>query len=500
MTQTVTSTLRGVVIATGVAIAAASVLAFRADDWPTYVTFVLLSVVLYRPTVEVLPSMVLPLPGLALTIGFLYVGGLPIIVLNNVGSGLVLLVRAVIPPRWRRHVRELRGGGTEFVGRLFERDANAWADWSASAIGLGVRWAIVTALAPGARPSSEPGAMLLAELGGYACWAAVSLLPVFSFRPVLQTKWEGRLRELRADLALLMALALTPFVFLITYGYERHGLAGAAAWSLSSLGLHFMLKRLNERRVTVEEQNRRLAALNRELEHRERLSAIGKMSSVVSHQMLQQLGVIGIHADLIRNVVGGDPATCAAQVEQNASAIEDALRDVDRVLTDLLVFSRDLRLNLYEHPLRRVVEECVEACREDAAGRGVDLRLDCATDVTVCLDKLKVRQAVANVLRNAFDVSPPGSEVVVRAGVRDGWAEIAVSDRGPGVPVADREAVFAPFFTTKDHGTGLGLAIAREFTEAHGGRLLVDGTNGTGATFVLRLPLAGPGQTPAARP
>ena len=62
-----------------------------------------------------------------------------------------------------------------------------------------------------------------------------------------------------------------------------------------------MLQRLNERRLPVEEQNRRLEALNRELEHRERLSAIGKMSSVVSHQILQQLGVIGIYADLIRH-------------------------------------------------------------------------------------------------------------------------------------------------------------------------------------------------------
>jgi two-component system NtrC family sensor kinase len=297
------------------------------------------------------------------------------------------------------------------------------------------------------------------------------------------------MREIRVDLALVMLLALTPFVFLITYGYERHGLAGAAAWSLSSLGLHFMLKRLNERRLTVEEQNRRLAALNRELEHRERLSAIGKMSSVVSHQMLQQLGVIGLHADLIRNASDDDPAVRAEKAQQHAASIEAALRDVNRVLTDLLVFSRDLRLNLYEQPLRRVVEECVEACRDEAAGHGVALRLECATDVALPLDKLKVKQAVGNVLRNALDVSPPGSEVVVRAGTHNGWAEIAVTDHGPGVPEADRDAVFTPFFTTKEHGTGLGLAIAREFAEAHGGSLVVGSGNGTGATFVLRLPL-----------
>jgi len=492
VTPTVISVLRGVAIAMGAAVAVASLLAFRLDDWPIYVTFVLLSMVLYRPTVEVLPSMVLPLPGLALTIGFLYVGGLPIIVLNNAGSAIVLLVRALIPGRWRAYVPELRGGGTEFVARMYEHNPNAWADWAAAAVGLGARWGIVSVLAPGVRPASQPGAMLVAELGGYVTWAAISMLPVFSFRPVLREAWEGRMREIRVDLALVMILALTPFVFLITYGYERHGLAGAAAWSLSALGLHFMLKRLNARRVTVEEQNRRLAALNRELEHRERLSAIGKMSSVVSHQMLQQLGVIGIHADLIRNSVEADPATRTAQAQKNAGAIEDALRDVNRVLTDLLVFSRDLRLNLYEHPLRRVVEECVEACRDEAASRGVALRLDCATDIPVSLDKLKVKQAVANVLRNALDASPSGSEVVVRAGAEDGWAEIAVSDHGPGIPEADREAIFTPFFTTKEHGTGLGLAIAREFTEAHGGRIAIEAGNGTGATFVLRLPLARP--------
>jgi signal transduction histidine kinase len=110
----------------------------------------------------------------------------------------------------------------------------------------------------------------------------------------------------------------------------------------------------------------------------------------------------------------------------------------------------------------------------------------------VTLDKLKVRQAVVNVVRNAIDASPAGGEVVVRADLRDGWAEIAVTDQGAGVPEGDRATVFTPFFTTKEHGTGLGLAIAREFTEAHGGRIVLETGNGAGATFVLRLPVGGP--------
>src|SRR5262249_9540495 len=145
-----------------------------------------------------------------------------------------------------------------------------------------------------------------------------------------------------------------------------------AAWSIASLGVHFLLQRLTERRIVVERQNRQLAELNRELEHRERLSAIGKMSSVVSHQTLQHLGVIGIHADLIRNLPAEPDAEAAlGRARDHAGAIEGALGDMNRVLTDLLVFSRDLRLNLYQHSVARVVAECVEECRAEAAARAV---------------------------------------------------------------------------------------------------------------------------------
>jgi signal transduction histidine kinase len=356
-------------------------------------------------------------------------------------------------------------------------------------IGLGVRWWVVSRLVPSGVPARYPTAVLVAEMAGYACWTLLSFLPILSFSDVLFARPEGRLRIVHVDLGLMMVLALTPFVFLITYGYAVHGLAGAVAWSLAALGLHFMLQRLNERRVTVEQQNQRLETLNRELEHRQRLSAIGKMSSVVSHQMLQQLGVIGLHADLIRHAADADPERLVAEARANAGAIEGALGDVNRVLTDLLVFSRDLRLNLYDHTLGGVVEECAEECRPAAAARGVSLRVDCPAETTLPLDKLKIKQALANVVRNAIEASPPGGEVVVRAAARDGWAEVAVTDQGPGIPEADRDAVFTPFFSTKEHGTGLGLAIAREFTEAHGGRLVVDGDRRPGATFLLRLPL-----------
>jgi signal transduction histidine kinase len=491
--------VRTLVIIGGCIVSAAGVLAFRAADWPVYLVFLLVSVVLFLPYVEVLPTVALPIPETAATIGFLYIGGLPIIVLRNVAPILTRFLHLVLPERWKQRLPQLRAEAAAAPSEVFTAvlraepgvSAAVAAEWATFALGLGVRWWIVSILVPHTLPASDPGAMVVAEAGGYACWGLLSLLPIYPDRPMVQLSAESGSRAALIDMGLIVILALTPFVFLIAYEFRAHGLPGAAGWSLSTLGLHFMLKRLNERRLMVEEQNRRLESLNRELEHRERLSAIGKMSSVVSHQILQQLGVIGINADLIRNAEArGDAAALLAQARKNATAIEGALGDVNRVLTDLLVFSRDLRLNLYEHPLERVVAESLDECRAEAAQHDVTLRAECLPDVSLMLDKLKMKQAISNVLRNAVEASLPAGEVVLRAVVQNGSVEVAVSDQGPGIPEQDREAVFAPFFTTKERGTGLGLAIARQFTEAHGGHLRAEpGREGRGTTFVFSLPL-----------
>jgi len=487
--------VRGVVIALGVLVTIASLFAFHLADWPIYLTFVALSILLFPFEVEVLPGLGLPMPTLAVTVGFLYIAGPAIIVLRVVApTFLAQFLRFSLPERWRVqlvHALLVHGGPSSPAARI-DRPTIA-ADWATFALGLGSRWAVIQLLSPDGRAVGHPLVMLGGELGGYVCWALLSSLPILSFSPVLPRERDPH-RPLFQDLGLIMPLALTPFVFLVTYGYQEHGLAGATAWSLSALSLHFMLQRLTQRRVQVEEQNRRLEALNRELEHRERLSAIGKMSSVVSHQMLQQLGVMGLYADLIRNPPptsdGGQAADPLADARANAVAIQNALADVNRVLTDLLVFSRDLQLNLYTHRLEALLGECIEACRPAAEARRVRLRLDAPDALDVRIDKLKIKQAVVNLLRNAIDASPPGASVEVRAVATADAVELSVEDEGPGVPTADREAIFAPFFTTREQGTGLGLAIAREFVNAHGGRIWVESRDGrSGARFVIRLPL-----------
>jgi signal transduction histidine kinase len=499
MTRWQQTALRGAVIAAGAAVVLASLLSFERAQWALYLVYFAIAMVLYPPAVEMLPRLVIGIPSVAAGIGFLYIGGLPIIALNLLAVFSIRVARTALPAQWLSRVpplralaarRDLAGGGSQLLSEFVPEYA----------LGLGVRWAVVGLLAGPTPPTAAPGAIAAAEVCGYVVWGLLSIMPIYPRHTLLPLADREGLRSAMADMRLIFPLALTPFVYLIAYGYRTEGLPGAAGWALATFGLHFVLRRMNDRRLALEEQNRRLIRLNRELEHRERLSAIGKMSSVVSHQILQELGLIGLHADLIRNAKrDGDPAAALTQARANAAAIEGALGDVNRVLTDLLVFSRDLRLNLYAHSLAGVLAECIEACRQEAGARGVSLRLESRTPVEVTLDKLKMKQAFGNLLRNAIEASPPGTEVVVRVERRDDGAAVAVCDRGAGVAQRDRDAVFAPFFTTKERGTGLGLAIARQFTEAHGGRLWMEpAPQAPGSTFVTWLPLAGPPAAEAA--
>ena len=109
-------------------------------------------------------------------------------------------------------------------------------------------------------------------------------------------------------------------------------------------------------------------------------------------------------------------------------------------------------------------------------------------------DERKVKQVLLNLLSNALKFTPEGGRIDVRAGVRDGCAEISVTDTGVGIAPEDLQAVFEEFrqvgaTVKKTEGTGLGLAISRRFVELHGGSIRVDSKPGKGSAFTFTLPM-----------
>ena len=108
-----------------------------------------------------------------------------------------------------------------------------------------------------------------------------------------------------------------------------------------------------------------------------------------------------------------------------------------------------------------------------------------------------LRQALLNLVRNAAEAIPEGQTdrrvAVVSSTEHDqmgkGWARVEIKDTGEGIPVADLQRIFIPFFTTKATGHGVGLALAHRVVTQHGGALTASNAKGGGAVFTLRLPL-----------
>ncbi len=119
----------------------------------------------------------------------------------------------------------------------------------------------------------------------------------------------------------------------------------------------------------------------------------------------------------------------------------------------------------------------------------------------ISFDRERLKEAIMNLYKNSADAMPEGGEIststavsvgvagAVSGGIAGGWAEIRISDTGPGISETDAESLFRPYFTTKEAGTGLGLAIVEEILEAHGGAVEVRRECGKGMLLDLRLPL-----------
>jgi signal transduction histidine kinase len=304
-----------------------------------------------------------------------------------------------------------------------------------------------------------------------------------------------------ASLPSLLATGLflvSPHVAIMTLGLNTFGVAGLYVGTLPVGVAHVLMRTLTLRRAEIEQHNLRLQKMNLELARSERMAAIGQMSSAISHQMLQKVGLLGLQCDLLRDLLHDQTAPLAALLDEARERVEQlnaTVTDLNATLSDLLIFSRDFVLHLDACSLEPLLGEINEEMRAVAATHGVDIVYWCESGrEPVLVDRIKLKQAVLNLLTNALEVSPPASRIEMTLRAQDETVQVAISDQGPGIPEADMEQVFAPFFSTKERGTGLGLPFAQKIVELHKGSLTARNNPTGGATFLVELPRRPPAQ------
>jgi signal transduction histidine kinase len=211
----------------------------------------------------------------------------------------------------------------------------------------------------------------------------------------------------------------------------------------------------------------------------EKLAGIGRLAAGVAHEINNPLGVILGYAKLLERRVDGD-------LRDDLRVIQEETLHAKEIVEGLLDLSRPTDPTRERVDLRQACDDVVARLGEARVLDGV--RVEVAGAGVAEAHPAKLRQVVANLLRNAAEAAGPGGRVEVRVAESDGEVRVSVRDDGPGLAREARARLFEPFFTTKPRGTGLGLALSRAIARGHGGELDASDAEGGGAVFTLRLP------------
>jgi signal transduction histidine kinase len=224
-----------------------------------------------------------------------------------------------------------------------------------------------------------------------------------------------------------------------------------------------------------------------EIEMSRRLSASGRVTGGVAHEVKNPINAIVLHLQLLQNKLAQlDPDT-----RRHMDIIGSEIQRLDRVVQTLVDFMRARELHLEEVDMRRLLEDVVLLASPDAERHGV--RINLAMDeerLPIKADLDLMKQALLNVVLNGVQAMPDGGPLTIAAH-REGNAAVAeVSDRGVGIAEDSHEKVFELYFTTKKDGNGIGLAQTYQILQWHYGSVEFESTEGEGTTFRFRIPLA----------
>jgi len=233
----------------------------------------------------------------------------------------------------------------------------------------------------------------------------------------------------------------------------------------------------------------------KELEERarrsERLAELGEMAAGVAHEIRNPLGGIELYASSLQR-----RAQAGSKEEEVSGKILAAATNLNRIVTDMLTFTRSRQLQLRPVAIERVCHMALDLAATVLQQKNIQVDLRYGTEKEpVQLDADQICQAFLNVILNATQAMPEGGTLTVssriepHAGSRGGTLVVSFADTGPGIPDEIRDKLFNPFFTTRKEGTGLGLAIVHKIVQDHDGSLVVEPNQPNGAVFRFCFPL-----------
>jgi len=233
---------------------------------------------------------------------------------------------------------------------------------------------------------------------------------------------------------------------------------------------------------------REIQEKNGQLIRSERLAAIGQLAGGVGHELRNPLSAIKNAVYYIKGkVASSEVGRREPRVMEFLGIVEDEINASNKIITDLLGFSRVGKPSVSPARIEKIIED---ALSHAPIPENIELtkKLDAGLP-EINVDPDQIKEVVVNIITNAVEAMPEGGRLLIATREKDKFLEVEVSDTGCGIPQESMDKIFDPLFTTKAKGIGLGLPVCKAIIDRHEGGIAVESKVGEGTTFNIKLPL-----------
>lgn len=217
----------------------------------------------------------------------------------------------------------------------------------------------------------------------------------------------------------------------------------------------------------------------------QKLAAWNEAARRIAHEIKNPLTPIQLSAERIARKFRNGDADTGDVIEQGTKTIVGEVNQLKRMVDEFARFARMPAIHLRHAQLAEILEQSAALYRD--VKPGVAIEVDVASDLELLMDPEQISRAVGNLLKNAVEATDAGT-IRVSARRAPHRVVIEVADPGRGVPDADKDKLFLPYFSTKGRGTGLGLAIVHRIVRDHDGQIHVHDNHPKGTRFEIELP------------
>ena len=233
----------------------------------------------------------------------------------------------------------------------------------------------------------------------------------------------------------------------------------------------------------VEKRTGQLKEAQEQLIKSERLAAIGQVAAMLGHDLRNPLTSMSGATYYLKTKLD---SRMDEKTREMFGLIEKDIQHANKIITDLLEYSREIRLEMTETTPKSIIKEALSLVEIPKNVKVIDSTQN-KPKIKMDIDKMK--RVFANIIKNAVEAMPEGGKLTISTKESDGNVEIMFIDTGIGIAKEVIEKIWTPFFTTKAEGMGLGLPICKRIIEAHDGKISVESIVGEGTTFAVTIPV-----------